>query len=88
MAGNPLIARYPFYKLVWSDLRGNMPFASDMQLWEASQRLTEILNETFTREARKMAYEYEQHDRQEVQIPSSYDVRQADRADDQDREPA
>jgi hypothetical protein len=54
--------RSAFYSLSWSDLRGRLPFATNMQLYDAAERLTLILNETFTEEARKLAFAYEQAD--------------------------
>lgn len=60
MTGNPLIMNASFYKLTWSDLRSRMPFATPMQLYDAAEQLTNILNETFTREARHLAFSYEQ----------------------------
>jgi hypothetical protein len=60
MTGNPF-ATGRFYSLSWSDLRGRMPFVTNMQLYDAAERLTNILNQTFTDEARKMAFEYESH---------------------------
>lgn len=62
MIGNPLVMRSSFYSLSWTDLRGRMPFATNMQLVDAAERLTNILNQTFTDEARKLAFMYEQAD--------------------------
>jgi len=61
--GNPLIRNAIFYRLTYGDLRHHMPFASDMQFYEASERLTSALNTLFEVEARRLAFEYEEHDR-------------------------
>ena len=60
MMGNPLVMNAAFYKLTWGDLRSRMPFATNMQVWDAAEKLTNILNETFTEEARKLAFSYEE----------------------------
>jgi hypothetical protein len=59
MTGNPLRDQSPFFYLTWIDLKGRMPFATPMQLYDAAEQLREVLNQTFTREARKLAFYYE-----------------------------
>jgi hypothetical protein len=76
MAGNPLIHNASFYKLTWGDLQSQMPFASDMQRYEAAEKLQHVLNTVFTREARRLAYEYEQSDRKRIEdLKQLYDLK-------------
>jgi len=64
MTGNPWADRAPFYTLMWTDLRAQMPFATNMQLFEAGEILTNILNTVFTQQARKLAYDFEARQQQ------------------------
>lgn len=66
MIGNPLVVNTAFYKLTWGDLQSRMPFASKMQMYDAAEKLTNILNETFTEEARKLAFLYDERDRNKL----------------------
>ena len=59
MTSNPLVRNTNWYRLTWSDLRSRMPYATDMQMYDAAERLTPLLNELFTQAERQMAFEYE-----------------------------
>lgn len=63
MTGNPFMDSGSFYKKTWGELRQQLPYASGMQLVDASERLTEELNTLFYKRAREIAFEYEEHDR-------------------------
>lgn len=78
MTSNPWAMNASFYKLTWSDLRSRLPFATDMERYDAAERLTLILNETFTQEARKLAFEYEDRKRAIQQRNTDIDDADAD----------
>ena len=72
MTGHPLMDNATFYRLTYIDLRSRMPFATNMQLYDAAEQLQGILNETFTREARRLAFYYEAPPEPDTRV--SYDA--------------
>lgn len=69
MSRNPLSKDYRFFTLTLSDLRAEMPFVSEMQLWEASQAIAESLTAHFKHLANRYAHDYEKRDTQRRQSP-------------------
>jgi hypothetical protein len=75
MTGNPFMDPGAFYKKTWRELRQQLPLASGMQLYEASERITQELDTLFYKRAREMAFEYEEHDRIARERQSQIDPR-------------
>jgi hypothetical protein len=69
MSRNPLSKDYRFFTLTLSDLRAEMPFVSEMQLWDASLAIAESLTAHYKHLANRIAHDYEKSDRERRQSP-------------------